>query len=230
MMDDQMTEADYPRFPRGSTQDAPVPAGPPSKAMATWALVLAIIPAAISWAVSIGLGIAVLRRSRDGRNHGKGLVIAAFVVVAVWIMVIVAVVLVTIVGAAERDTSGTVTSRGDVPVAEVRTGDCIAKEIGEDVEMTTLELIPCAEPHSYESYATFLLPDGDFPGQKEVDRLAEGGCIKRFEDFVGLNYEESEIDMFYMRPFSEGWAVDRGVACLLVNEPRAAGSLKGVAR
>lgn len=233
MDDHESADADYQRFPAGPAQDAPVltQAGPPpSKAMATWSLVLAVIPVPILWAVSIGLGIAVLSRSRDGRAHGKGLVIAAFVVIGLWIAAIVVAALVGAFGTAERDTAGTVTTRGDVPVAELRTGDCVAKEIGEDVEMLTLEVIPCDEPHSYETYSTFVLPEGDFPGQKEVDRLAEGGCVKRFENFVGLSYDDSKLELFYMRPFAEGWAIDRGVACLLVNETRAAGSLKGVAR
>lgn len=229
MNDQETTDADYPRFPAGAAPDASVrtQAGPtPSKAMATWSLVLAAIPAPILWAVSIGLGIAVLRRSRDGRNHGKGLVIAAFVVVAVWIVILVTVVAVNVAGTAERDATGSVTTRGDIPVSEIRTGDCMENDIAEEVEMMTMELIPCEEPHYFEAYATFVLPEGDFPGQKEVDRLSEGGCIKRFDDFVGVGYGESNLELLFMRPYEDGWAYDRGVACLITTETQVAGTLK----
>lgn len=198
--------------------------------MATWSLVLSIVPAPILWMVSVGLGIAVLVRTKDGRDHGQRRVIAGFIVIAGWILVIIVVILVNVVRAAERDDGGSVTSRGDVPIDDIRAGDCLANDISEDVEMFTAELTPCSSPHYFEAYATFLLSEGDWPGQSQVDRLAEGGCIKRYEEFVGLSYGESEIEMMYLRPYEEGWAIDRGVACLLDSGRPTTGSLEGAAR
>jgi len=232
-MDDQASaNADLPTYPRASAQGtivAPPRGDPPSKAMAIWSLVLACIPMPISWVVSVGLGIAVFSRSKDGFDHGKKLVIAGFIVIACWIALVVIAATVGFGRPAERDTSGVLESRGAVPIEKVMVGDCL-ENLREDVAMSTVEVIPCDETHRLEAYANFELPDGDWPGQGEIDRLSEGGCIKRFGDFVGKDFNDSELDMIYLRPYKEGWAVDRGVTCLITEDSPRVGTLERAGR
>ncbi len=84
--------------------------------------------------------------------------------------------------------------------------------------------------HFFETYATFKLPEGDFPGDEKVDELAGQGCVDRFADFVGVSFDDSKLEMTYMGPLEDSWDFDRGVACLLTEEAETKGSLKGAKR
>lgn len=229
-MNDQSTlDGDLPQYPRGSAQD---PAGvrtslPPSKTMAIWALVLACLPVPILWLVSIPLGLTVLGRSKDGVDHGKKLVIGSFVAIVCWALLIAAAFAAGVnTTPAERDSAGDLASRGDVRVEEIQVGDCLENDLGEDVALSTVEVLPCDEAHQLEAYANFMLPEGSWPGQDEIDRLSEGGCVKRFGTFVGMDFNESELEMVYLRPYEEGWAVDRGVTCFISTGSQTTGTLR----
>jgi hypothetical protein len=195
--------------------------------MATWSLVLAILPAGILWAVSIGLGVVVLGRSKDGQDHGKTRVLVGFGVIGLWLVAIIVVAVVFQLRSADRDPSGAVQGGGDVLIGDLRQGDCLVDDIGDDVPRITVEVVPCDQPHFLEAYDDFDLPKGSWPGQAEVDRRAEGGCVKRFEAFVGENYDESDLDMIYVRPYEEGWSVDRTVTCLVTTGGDSRDSLEG---
>jgi hypothetical protein len=221
---------------------------PPSKAMSGWALGLAIVPCLfpVATLVSIGLAIAVLVKSRDGRNHGKGRAIAALIIATLWIIgVIVAVA----VGAfadlqrdAERDDAGNVTEPSTVSVLKIRVGDCFdhpelaGLELGgadAAEETMTVEAIPCADPHDFEAYHAYDLTDGDYPGQDAVAESATTTCLRQFKAFVGIAYPKSDLEPYYLFPTSQTWRIldDRTVTCL-VGEPGAktSGTLRGSRR
>ena len=42
--------------------------------------------------------------------------------------------------------------------------------------------------------------DGPYPSIKQMDRLAEGGCWKRFKSFIGLGYYRSQLEFNYLTP------------------------------
>lgn len=198
---------------------------PPSKAMSIWALVLAVIPAVLTWIVSVVLAVIVLSHSKDGRDHGKGMAIAALIIVPVWIVITIVIIAASVAGTAERDASGTVTKAGDVSVQSLKPGDCISKDLGEEA-ILTVPVVPCSDPHRQEAYASFTLPAGDFPGQDEVDRLTEGGCLKRFASYVGVPADESDLEIVYLSPWEDSWDIDRGVTCLVSTGSTSTGSLK----
>ena len=200
---------------------------PPSKKMAGWALGLAIVPCCggITTLVGLGLGITVLVKSRDGRDHGRGLAIAAIVIAALWIVVgIVAAVAGVFTGLtadAERDGSGRVTSREEISINKVRAGDCLDyPELAngdEDIEATTVTAVPCKQPHQYEAYHEVRLEDGGYPGEEEVGRRAEVACLEAFRDFVGTSYRRSRLETSYLYPTASSWRLldDRTIVCLL---------------
>ncbi len=121
------------------------------------------------------------------------------------------------------------THAGDVKATDLRPGDCTADDLAEK-KYTTIKVTPCDSAHYSETYATFALEDGDFPGQDEVDRLAEGGCVKRFARYVGVPAADSELDIFYLRPFESSWSQDQGVACLVTTGSQISESLKSSKR
>jgi hypothetical protein len=80
--------------------------------------------------------------------------------------------------------------------------------------VSSVETVPCSEPHSQEIYAVVTLPEGDFPGMDTIFEQAEELCIAEFESFVGLPYEESALYLHYLTPSEESWSDgDREVVC-----------------
>lgn len=74
--------------------------------------------------------------------------------------------------------------------------------------------MPCEEPHVNEVYATFDLPDGDFPGRQELEELSEDGCMERFAEYTGVGYYETSLEVSYLFPTRESWSMgDRAVIC-----------------
>jgi hypothetical protein len=130
---------------------------------------------------------------------------------------------------ADRDKDGHLTSQGKVNVTELKAGDCVVEDLSEG-EFTRVKVAPCAKSHFFETYATFKLADGEFPGDEQVDQLSGQGCVDRFADFVGVSFDDSKLEMTYMTPLEETWDADRGVACLITEEAATKGSLKGAKR
>jgi hypothetical protein len=204
--------------------------GAPSKALAITALVLAIFGFfVLTLIAAVILAIIVLVRSKDGRPHGKGMAIAALIISVLWVAGFVIAIVAIVNSQPERDSSGQVVGGGRVLVGNIRTGDCLTKEPSASTQLT-VELTPCSKPHREEAFANFELGDGDFPGQTEVDRLAEAGCVQRYEDYVGVPADSTELVIAYLRPFEESWDVDPEVTCLVSDGGTSTGSLKGANR
>ena len=102
-------------------------------------------------------------------------------------------------------------------VIEVR--DCLNLP-NELSEVQSVEGVPCSQPHHAQAYAIFDVTGfGDaFPGSAAFEEQASQGCYDRFEGFVGLSYEESELDIMTLEPTEESWTQldDREIVCLLV--------------
>jgi hypothetical protein len=246
--------ASYPQYPVGPPLSAYGTAGrdpryevEPSKAMAGWALGLAIVPCffPVSTLVAIGLAIAVLVKSRDGRNHGKGMAVAALVIAPLWVVGVIVAALVGAFGElqqeGERDGSGQVTESSEISILKIRVGDCFdypelasldPNETAES-EAFTVTGRPCADPHDFEAYHAYDLTDGDYPGEDVVTESATTKCFAQFKRFVGIPYGKSELEPYFLYPTSRSWALldDRAVTCL-VGEPgkKTSGSLEGSRR
>lgn len=208
------------------------PLGPPSKRMAGWALGLSLafcIP--FAFLVGFGLAIAVLVKSRDGRNHGKGMAIAAIVIAALTVIaniVYVVVYLFNGVDTTERDADGNVVEAGTVTVDRLRDGDCynhaelLADDSPEVTVPSEVEVVPCALAHDFEVFAVFELPDGDFPGDKAVQESAFR-CFEEFTEFNGRRWRpRSGLDFLTFMPTSASWRFgDRAVTCSIFEVDRS---------
>ena len=118
----------------------------------------------------------------------------------------------------------------DVAANDVEVGQCTNQDLTGSVG--EIETVDCAEPHVAEVFATFDLEGDDYPGVDEVDTLATEGCTgARFEDYVGLPYEESEVFAAPLTPTEQTWneADDRTVICFAVTSDgsETEGSVKG---
>lgn len=81
-------------------------------------------------------------------------------------------------------------------------------------EITDIKTVDCTEEHDSQFVHKFDLPDGDFPA--DIDTLAEEGCLAGFAEFVGTDYDSSELLLTYIKPTEQTWdqANDREVLCV----------------
>jgi hypothetical protein len=129
----------------------------------------------------------------------------------------------------ERDEAGDVTEGGDESVFEISVGDCLTDSQSSG-QVTDVPVVPCAEPHSSEVFHTYDVPDGDFPG--EFTQVIEEQCIPAFQEFVGLDYNSSVLEVTTLEPSAETWADgDRELVCI-INDPagNVTGTLSGANR
>jgi len=219
------TYPSFPSFPAPGGYDPRRFMPPPSKTKAGWALGLACFPGLVTWIISLILSIQVISDSKQRPGNGKGMAIAALIIMPIWISVIILLVVVDALDDADRDTAGIVTHSGEVSTTDLRLGDCVAENLTEK-KYTSIQVTPCDTTHYFEVYATFTLDDGSFPGQDEVDRQAEVGCAKRFARYIDVPLADSKLDVVYLRPFKGSWPVDHGVACLVTTGHQLTESLK----
>jgi hypothetical protein len=221
-----------------STTAEPSPQGQQgSRAMAVWALVLAAVPIPLTWLAAIGLALTTLVQSRPG----KGYAIAALVIAPLWILLSIGTLAVLSLDQTTADPPGASRSPTDteqerdpspghdVFVDDLSTGDCLPK--GYPKEQTeTVRVAPCGQPHLEEVYARFSLPLGPYPGDEEVGRRADAGCLKRFAQFVGTSFHSSDLDMYDLVPVKDFWPEDRSVLCTVAVSSPSTGTLKGSRR
>lgn len=106
-----------------------------------------------------------------------------------------------------------------VDVFKLKLGDCANGSL-DGATVDAVDKLSCDLPHVYEVYHVFDLRSQEFPGDDEVGRLAEAGCVAAFERFVGEPYEDSKWFLSYLQPNADGWRRigDREVVCMVHNE------------
>ena len=116
---------------------------------------------------------------------------------------------------AERNAYGESTATSSLDAFQLAVGDCYNDESTYETEVTRVPGVPCSEPHDNEVYATFDLTVSEYPGEERVWELAEEGCLRRFEAFVGKSYDESILDFMTLVPSEGSWKErdDREVVC-----------------
>ncbi|GAB2682695.1 septum formation family protein [Thalassiella azotivora] len=133
----------------------------------------------------------------------------------------------------ERDaSSGQVTEAVDANVFEIAVGDCLPAE-GPSGEVASLEVVPCSEPHGSEVYFSHQMEDAEeFPGSEAVTAAAAEHCLPAFQEFVGVAYEESVLEVTTLEPTEQTWAEgDRELLCIIVDtEGAVTGTLEGANR
>jgi len=105
----------------------------------------------------------------------------------------------------------------DTGIEELTVGDCFsfggADATAEEVSM--VDLRSCDEEHQNEVYLQDELTDADaYPGDEETAAEADDLCYGAFEGFIGLPWEESEVEYLYLTPTEQSWGQgDRSVLC-----------------
>lgn len=125
-----------------------------------------------------------------------------------------------------RDDSGRITVGGEMDVFDLVVGDCFDEReqtgarVSED-GIQTVTAVPCDEPHTYEVFHDFEMPNGPYPGDDAVGLAADNGCYGAFAGFVGQPYEDSPLEYWYYTPLESGWDGtdrDRLITCFIGDE------------
>ncbi|MGA8044906.1 MAG: DUF4190 domain-containing protein [Dermatophilaceae bacterium] len=89
--------------------------------------------------------------------------------------------------------------------------------------------IDCAQPHDLEIYETFVLDEYTTPEDMFHDSDAE--CIDKFEEFVGIDYYDSELIAYAYYPSRDSWDTgNRTVTCAVTDFRPTTGTLRGANR
>jgi hypothetical protein len=117
--------------------------------------------------------------------------------------------------------------------SKIDVGECFNEYVFRDQadflqQVTTI--VGCDGPHDREAYFTAEYPAGEaesYPLDDTLRRWAESACLDEFEDFVGLEYVLSELEIGAIVPTFEGWTdnADRTVICYVY--PDQGGRLRG---
>lgn len=143
--------------------------------------------------------------------------------------------------APRTEPGGEITASAQADPFKIIKGDCIdllaldgygdAAE-GEEFEVETVPVVPCAEPHTGEVYSETTLKGDKYPGKKSVDKTFDDWCYDEFEKFVGLSYDESEYGYTGFYPTQDTWEQldDRTIQCIVSSDEPVEGTLKAAAR
>ena len=155
-----------------------------------------------------------------------------------WVIYIAAALGFAIYGAAtnvDRDSNGAIVGGGTVDAFNVQVGDCFDdthlfdNELFDD-EVSSVPGVPCSEPHDNEAFAVFDVSIENYLDEDAMYELSYDSCMKRFETFVGKDYESSALEITTMYPSAESWKQnDREVVCAVfdVNANQLVGSAAG---
>jgi hypothetical protein len=144
-------------------------------------------------------------------------------------------------GDAPRDEpGGEITASAEADAFEILKGDCIDllaldgygdSAEGDEFEVESVPVVPCAEPHTGEVYAELTMEGNEFPGAEAMAKKFDEWCYAEFEKFVGLSYDESVYGYTGFYPTQETWDEldDRTLQCIVSSEEPVTDSLKDVA-
>jgi hypothetical protein len=118
-------------------------------------------------------------------------------------------------------------------VFDLGVGDCFDDEDLTAEVITDVPLVSCSEPHDNEIYFEYSMTDAEDPGRQAALDAADQRCLGQFEPYVGIDFFQSDLDIFSIIPTPESWPEgDRGVLCALYASDlsKLTGSMRGAAR
>lgn len=157
--------------------------------------------------------IIALRQIRREGQAGKGMAVAGLVLSVVALLVVAGVFVAALLSDPERDADGVVVESGKVSVDALQVGDC-TNDAQEEGVATKISVVPCAEPHDGEVYASFDVKHAKWPGDDAIWATAEKGCADRLLEVSQEAYDDESVEIFYFTPTSATWREDdRKVVC-----------------
>ncbi|TDD29123.1 DUF4190 domain-containing protein [Kribbella turkmenica] len=166
--------------------------------------------------VAVGLGIGALVQIRKRHDGGKPMAITGIVLGGLgtvgWLIYLIVMFAIGFSSADDYDASEPASSYSapSTYVDDLAVGECFDDGDEEDEVVRR----PCTEAHDGEIIAGVALPDGPWPGDREVDKSGEDACATAFAEYVGSTVKTTELEWDYWTPTRQLWnADDRLVVC-----------------
>jgi F0F1-type ATP synthase membrane subunit c/vacuolar-type H+-ATPase subunit K len=104
-------------------------------------------------------------------------------------------------------------------VGALKVGECVQDDTPRDkVQVETVDVVPCRQPHDVEVFAIVPLAGQVLPAEAELERLADHACAAQFRTYVGVASQATQLRFDWWAPTKESWASgDRTVLCVLEN-------------
>jgi hypothetical protein len=106
---------------------------------------------------------------------------------------------------------------GETAVFDLESGDCVNFDFNPEtdriIEVTTVEVVDCDEPHEGEViFLDELNPDGDrpYPSNDDLFTEIETACASRALDEVAPGVDLTEYNSFTVAPNEDNWDDDNG--------------------
>ena len=150
-----------------------------------------------------------------------------------WVGVVAAFGIGGAIFATQRDESGQITRGGALAISELRVGDCFDPQDLEAEQADEVNTRRCDETHQFEMLFIGNMAEGEYPSEAAFEEFVGGVCLPAFDEYVGLVYEESRLDIYWYFPLESGWDDgDRLVQCAVYDplNSQLVGSLRGAAR
>ncbi|MEX5636584.1 DUF4190 domain-containing protein [Parafrankia sp. FMc2] len=189
-----------PGLPNSAPPPYPPRRDPGRNGFAIASLIFGVLPGV---PLSVLFGLAALVQIRRRGQRGKAVAIAGLVLSALWTLAVVGVAVAYVTAEADRDASGRIVNAGFVPTGDLRPGDCLT-ENPTGQEASTVDVVPCTDPHFGEVYAVYELPAGAYPGDPALEETAAVGCVKHAASVAPAVLENLD-SLFYFRPSEESW-------------------------
>ncbi len=189
--------------------------GPQQPAATNWWAIISLIFGVIGGVlISVICGIVGLKKAKQGQG-GRGLAIAGLVLSGLWVVLAAVAILVYF-------TIG----KGTVTATDIEVGDCLA-EIPDGSRVLTVQTVGCDESHAGEVFAVLLMPEGDYPGQSEIEKY-QNRCEPELAAYSPDAITDDSVRMYVLYPTAETWEQgDRAVTCIATLDPPRSGSLRG---
>jgi hypothetical protein len=162
-------------------------------------------------AMIFGLIAASEIKQSNGRKQGLGMARAGWILGVVAILFGVAFWVASANGAFD---DAVVTD--ELLSEQLAVGECINVDDIDDAEQVLLSAIPvidCSDPHDGEVYFVGNINPNrsrDYPGDDDVAIEVEGLCTAKFAAYVGVIYDDSEFEIYYLMPLKPSWRSTHG--------------------
>jgi len=121
------------------------------------------------------------------------------------------------------------TSPRQVPIYQLRPGDCVDSPPAANVTVRYLPVVPCGQPHDQEVIATRDLGPGPWPGDAAVKARSNNGCALEFAIYVGVAPSYSRYNLGWYGVHQDAWeGGDRSIQCMVSDSRgKTTGTLRG---
>ena len=98
----------------------------------------------------------------------------------------------------------------------MKVGQCVQLPTGDNI--TDLETTDCSALHDAEVFHLTQVTEDERPSDSELEDMGGDACLAAFEGYVGIPYEESELDYTILYPSPGSWEQgDREIICFIIS-------------